>query len=262
MSATLTAPNRETLMREPRPSLATLTKVELRKAYDTRAGLWLLVTIVGVALLALFGTLIFEDDDANKTFRSLLEMLQFLPLGFLLPVLGILLVTSEWSQRSALTTFTLTPNRWRIVAAKALALFVLALLSVAVTIVAAAFGAAVGGAPDAWREAGETIPRVALFQLINVSVGFAFGFVFLNSPLAIVLYFVIPTAWTILGEAISALDSAADWLDLNRTGSALFPDEGGGVSGEEWAQLATSLGLWLLVPLAIGMWRLSRAEVK
>ena len=31
--------------------------------------------------------------------------------GFLLPVLGIMLVTSEWSQRTAMVTFTLEPHR-------------------------------------------------------------------------------------------------------------------------------------------------------
>ena len=35
------------------------------------------------------------------------------PQGFLLPVLGILLVTSEWGQRTALTTFALEPHRGR-----------------------------------------------------------------------------------------------------------------------------------------------------
>ena len=34
------------------------------------------------------------------------------------------------------------------------------------------------------------------------------------------------------------------------------------VSGKEWAQLATSGLIWLALPLAIGMWRVLRAEVK
>ena len=39
-------------------------------------------------------------------------------MGILLPVLGILLVTSEWSQRTAMVTFTLEPSRSRVIAAK------------------------------------------------------------------------------------------------------------------------------------------------
>ena len=33
-------------------------------------------------------------------------------------------------------------------------------------------------------------------------VGVAFGLVFLHRALAIVLYFILPTAWAILGESI------------------------------------------------------------
>ena len=46
--------------------------------------------------------------------------------------------------------------------------------------------------------------------------GVAFGLAFMNSALAIVMYFVIPIGWSILGETIHALDKPADWLDLSR----------------------------------------------
>ena len=49
-----------------------------------------------------------------------------------LPIVGLLLVTSEWSQRTALTTFTLVPERGRVVAAKLLAGCALALAAVAI----------------------------------------------------------------------------------------------------------------------------------
>ena len=39
----------------------------------------------------------------------------------LLPVVGILLVSSEWSQRTAQVSFTLVPRRPRVIAAKMLA---------------------------------------------------------------------------------------------------------------------------------------------
>ena len=38
----------------------------------------------------------------------------------ILPLIAILAVTSEWSQRTGLTTFTLVPHRGRIIAAKAI----------------------------------------------------------------------------------------------------------------------------------------------
>jgi ABC-2 type transport system permease protein len=37
----------------------------------------------------------------------------------------------------------------------------------------------------------------------------AFGLAFLNSALAIVMYFVIPIGWSIMGEAVPWLDKPA-----------------------------------------------------
>ena len=33
------------------------------------------------------------------------------------------------------------------------------------------------------------------------------------------------------------------------------------VSGTQWAQAGTSLALWMLLPLLIGIWRITRREV-
>ena len=33
-------------------------------------------------------------------------------------------------------------------------------------------------------------------------------------------------------------------------------------TGEEWAQIATSGTIWLIIPLALGIWRLMRIEFK
>ena len=43
----------------------------------------------------------------------------------LLPILGIMAATAEWTQRTGLVTFTLEPRRGRVVLAKALAALVL-----------------------------------------------------------------------------------------------------------------------------------------
>jgi hypothetical protein len=34
------------------------------------------------------------------------------------------------------------------------------------------------------------------------------------------------------------------------------------LSATEWARVGTSLALWLLVPLALGVWRVLRADVR
>src|SRR2546421_152111 len=50
--------------------------------------------------------------------------------GVLLPIVGLLAITSEWSQRTALTTFARVPRRERVIAAKLLAGVALALAAV------------------------------------------------------------------------------------------------------------------------------------
>jgi ABC-2 type transport system permease protein len=92
-----------------------------------------------------------------------------------------------------------------------------------------------------------------------VAQGLGFGMLLRNTPAAVVLYYVLPTAWSILGSMVSWVEDAARWLDLNRTMEPLFT---GSLTGEQWAQLGTSVTVWVLLPLALGMWQLTRAEVK
>ena len=121
------------------PTLVRLAQVELRKSSDTRAGFWLLLVIAltspAVAVLQMFFA-----EEPDKTFSMFIANTQ-LPVALLLPVLGILLVTSEWSQRTAMTTFALVPARSRVLTAKVLVGVILGLLGVAAAAVAATLGA-------------------------------------------------------------------------------------------------------------------------
>src|SRR5918992_5359470 len=102
-----------------RPSIGRLTLVEVRKMTDTRAGFWLLA-VTALAYAALVVVLLIVADPPDLTFYGFFQA-TLLPAGVLLPVIGILSVTGEWTQRAALTTFTLVPERERIAAAKVLA---------------------------------------------------------------------------------------------------------------------------------------------
>ena len=92
-----------------------LVRVELRKARDTKAGLWLLVAIVGLLVvvpgIAVAVTIANTDDILLDDFVGIAAYM----MSFLLPFLAIMLVTSEWTQRSALVTFALEPRRSRVV---------------------------------------------------------------------------------------------------------------------------------------------------
>jgi hypothetical protein len=243
----------------PAVPLTRLVLVEMRKLADTRAGLWLLV-IIGLASVATGAIMLFAAPDEEQTFAGFFTFAQ-LPAGVLLPVLGILAVTSEWSQRTALTTFALVPQRGRVMTAKLIAAVLIAVLAFAATAVFGVAGnalAAATGGDGSWDGTWQLFLQCLVLQVVLVLMGTAFGALFLNSPVAIVLYFALPMVWTILGESIRALRTAAGWLDINQTTVPLTELS---MTGDQWARLGVSAAVWLLVPLAIGTVRVLRREV-
>ncbi|WBB77246.1 ABC transporter permease [Micromonospora sp. WMMD882] len=242
-----------------RPSLFRLTGVELRKLVDTRAGRWLLAVIVAAAA-AIVVVQLFVLPDEEQTFRVFFEP-TLLPVGLLLPVLGILSATGEWSQRTALTTFALVPARHRVVLAKLAAVVLAALASVVASVVVAAAGTVVAGltgGAGTWSVPGMLLAHAVVLQVANVLIGIGFGLLLLNTPLAIVLYFALPTVWSVLGEMIRALREPAQWLD---TAVTMLPFTTPDATAGQWARLGVSLLVWLVVPLAAGLVRTLRREV-
>jgi ABC-2 type transport system permease protein len=259
MTAVLTAPPRlDELTARPVP-LTRLTLVELRKLGDTRAGMWLLI-VIGLVTAGTSAVMLGWSPDEEQTLRGFFEF-GLVPSAVLLPVLGILSMTSEWSQRTALATFTLVPARIRVVAAKLAAGLLIAIASTAATLALSAaanlLGGALGGA-GTWRIDGSLLWQGLLLQVISVLLGMGFGALLLNSPLAIVTYLVLPTLWSVLGGTIKALGSAAEWLDVNVTSAALSDP---GTTAGEYGRLAVSFLVWVLLPLALGTWRVVKREV-
>jgi hypothetical protein len=52
---------------------------------------------------------------------------------------------------------------------------------------------------------------------------------------------------------------AQPWLDFNFAQGPLYD---GQMSSNDWAQLAVSGSIWLLLPLAVGLFLVRRSEVK
>ncbi len=244
----------------PRISLWRLTRVELRKMANTRSGKWLLIGIA-VITLAVIVAFYASADPSQRTFFNFLSAANG-PQGFLLPVLGILLITSEWSQRTALVSFTLTPVRGRVLRAKFLAALVAGMAAIAVAVVLATLATLVAGSENAWANVGvDDLGKVVLLQVTAVVQGLAFGLLFLNSSAAIVSYFVLPSALNIVGTLWESLHKIQPWIDLWAAQDPLFRG-GGNLTGEQWAQSLTSTLIWVVLPLVVGLVRVLRAEVK
>jgi ABC-2 type transport system permease protein len=247
--------------------MSRLARVEFRKALDTRAGRWFVVAILAlVVVVEVIYALAAPDQD--KDFQDFVQISGFV-LGYFVPIIIIMLVTSEASQRNGLVTFTLEPKRSRIVVAKFLAGIALAvavmILAFALAVLGTLFGTLTGGSPDWSLDASLVFNGFVLANLIGVFIGFAIAMLIMNTAGGIVGYFayslILPIAVGILGALSPSFEDVAPWIEFNTAQTPLF--EGDYTpTGEQWAQIATSGTIWLLIPLALGIWRLLRIEFK
>lgn len=260
--STLTATAPRTAPKQvPAVPMTRLIKVELRKLMDTRAGKWLILTIGLLTLAAMVIFLIFGHAE-DLTYDNFVGIAAT-PQGFLLPVLGILAVTSEWSQRTGLVTFTLEPSRSRIVWAKLSAIVITGVGFVALVLALAAvsnlIGMAVFDGDGSWSFGIVGVRDVLLLQLMGLIQGAAFGMILMNSAAAIVTAFVLPIAFSVLANIVPKIQDAAPWIDLGTAQGPLFDHT---MAGDDWAKLGLTTLWWIVIPLAAGVWRLLRSEVK
>jgi ABC-2 type transport system permease protein len=251
-----------------RTPFSRLVRTELRKTWDTRAGFWLLLaTAVLTGAVMVIQLAVVVVQDLVVTYNDFLTSTNF-SIALLLPVIGILLLTSEWSQRTAMVTFSLEPHRGRIVLAKVVVGLLLGLAAVVVALgLAAVCNLLLNAMSDlggGWDLSVEQTAYFVLLQEIGMLTGFAFAALLLNSPAAIVLYmvysFVLPGIFEIAASLIGWFEDLRPWIDFAQAQAPLF--DGTGMEGKDWAYFAVSGVLWLVLPLAIGVWRVLRAEVK
>jgi ABC-2 type transport system permease protein len=233
-----------------------LLRVEWEKATDTRAARWLLAG-VGASTVGLMLAPILAPSSIDQTHTSYLGFAA-LALSVLLPVVTILMLTSEWSQHTVLTTFTQEPRRARVIKAK-LAVSVLlgtgaAVFGGIVTATGLGLATASGRSLEADLTAGSVIGFL-LFVLVNVLAGAALGALIHSSAGAIAASFALPSAFGMLGLASRPV---AEWLDSSTAFDWLLRGEWGGHT----PQILVSVALWVGLPLAAGVVRTIRRDVK
>jgi ABC-2 type transport system permease protein len=232
-----------------------LVRVEWGKATDTRAARWLLIAVAATTL----GLMLVPLLSPSSTDQSYTSYLGFaaVALSILLPVVAILTMTSEWSQRTALATFTQEPRRMRVVTAKITVSLMLgagaAVFGGLVTAAGLGVAAASGRTLDANLDAG-LLAAFLLYVVLNVMTGVALGALVHNSAAAIVASFVLPIGFALLGRTSQLV---ADWLDYSTTFTWLLNGDWSGHT----AQILASVILWVALPLAAGLIRTVRREV-
>lgn len=242
-----------------------LVAVELRKMFDTRAGLWLMASVGIVSVLATAAVIIWAPDEAisQNTFSTAIGM----PLSVVLPIIAILSVTGEYSQRTGLTTYTLVPWRGRVLSAKLVATLLVGVVAMFLALAVGALGNLVGSAITGLDATWDiTLPQfgsIVLANVLGMLIGFTLGVLFRSSAAAIVGYFVyffvLPVAFGTLAAFQEWFRDLQPWVDAQFAITRLFDNT---MTAEYWQQLGVTTLVWLWIPLAFGLRAVLRAEVK
>lgn len=259
-------------IRKPRPviqrvPLSRLVTVELRKMFDTRSGFWLMASIGIVALLATGGVILFAPES-ELTYSTYAQAIRF-PVAVILPLIAILSITSEWSQRSGLTTFTLVPHRGRVILAKAISSIAIGLCSVmlalAIAVLGNVAGSAATGTATVWDASMVDCLHFVLGNVLAMLIGFMLGVLIRASSAAIVTYFVysglLPTVFGLLAGGAAWFRDMQPWVDIQYAQTTLFVFEGP-LTGSQWAHIGITGMIWLVIPLLVGVRFVLRSEIK
>jgi hypothetical protein len=245
--------------------LARLTRIELRKMFDTRSGFWLMASLLITALLATVGVILWAPDS-DLTYTTFVSAIRF-PMAVILPLIAILSVTSEWSQRSGLTTFTLVPHRSRVIGAKAISSVtvgvVATLLALAIGALGNVAGTAITGTTLVWDASLTDCLSVVLGSTLSLLTGFMLGVLMRATTAAIVAFFV----YTFLLPTVFGLAASQDWfrnlqpwVDVQFAQAPLF--NFATPTGDQWTQIGFTGLIWLVLPLIVGLRFVLRSEVK
>lgn len=239
-------------------SFLKLVTIELRKSLNTRSGRVLIAAILllAAAAIAWQGTHLPKEGAGFDGFLGAAST----GVMLLLPVIGVMAMTSEWTQRTALTTFTLSPRRVRVQLAKfASAIVLSAVLMTGVVLLTFAGTALTGVLADrtmSYADLGGQLAGAYLTVALNVVMAAAFGAVIAQTAVAILVFFIAPTAWSLAGPAL--FKDNANWLDVfGALGRIAERDLHGMVP-----ETLTAVGVWIVVPTIVGLWASSRREVK
>ena len=235
---------------------STLTSVELRKLTDTRSSRWLLLSILGLVS----GVLVYKltQSRIEVAFDNYSSGVTTV-VAFLAPIIALLAMTSEWTERTALTTFTLAPRRLPVIAAKYVAAVTLSVAILAVGLVMAAAATAIGGLVHGDASFAGLLGDVraaGIIVVLQVTMAAAFGALAAQTAVALVAYLVAPLAWAILANGL--LERVAPWFDV----FSAYDQLASGHPFDHLPQVLTAITIWVVVPSTLGVLRSLRREVK
>jgi ABC-type transport system involved in multi-copper enzyme maturation permease subunit len=257
-SSHATPPTPTTAATAIRPQrLSTVFLVELRKLTDTRSGKAIVGIGVAIPLIALTWLLI-KGTGSDQSWRAYSPFMPVLSLT--IPLIGLFAMTAEWTQRTALTTFTLSPRRGRVLAMKFLASFAMSMVVTAVvvglTIGATALGGLINGETPSFEYLGSDVRGLIIMLALQVTMAAGFGALAAQTAVAVGAFLVAPMVWTAVGPLL--FGENAQWLDVFSAYARLSSD----TPLTDLPQTLVAITLWVILPTTIGVVRSLRREVK
>jgi ABC-2 type transport system permease protein len=124
-------------------------------------------------------------------------------------------------------------------------------------------GTAIAGVDPVWDVTATDLLLIIMANVLGLMVGFMLGVVIRASAGAIVAYFLysflLPTLALLLATSQDWFRDLQPWVDFDYAQGALLE---GSVTAAQWANLGVTGVIWLVIPLAAGLWFVLKAEVK
>jgi ABC-2 type transport system permease protein len=124
-------------------------------------------------------------------------------------------------------------------------------------------GSTIAGTSTVWDLSVGHAITIVLGNLVSLSIGTMLGMLLRSSAGGLVMYFVlvllVPNLTSLLATSQSWFKDLQPWVDLPFAQTSLFD---GMHTGAQWAHVATSLAIWIVVPGFFGLRRVMRSEVK
>ena len=240
----------------PAQRFTTQIRVETRKLVDTRGGLAVIGMILATCLFAL--TWLTSQAKYGATYHRYSTGAANI-VAFLVPVVTLLAMTAEWTQRTALSTFTLSPRRGRVLGAKFIAATAVSAAVLTFVLVLAAGATAIGGIVHdgaSWGHMGADIRSYFVIMFLEVVMAAAFAALAGQTAVALVAYFIAPSAWAAFAENV--LGGTARWFDVFAAYDRLASDQ----PFDQLGQTLSSIAVWIAIPAVLGIRRSLRREIK
>jgi hypothetical protein len=120
---------------------------------------------------------------------------------------------------------------------------------------ATALGGALHGHAS-WGHMGADIRSYFVIMFLEVVMAAAFAALAAQTAVALVAYFIAPTAWTAFADNV--LGGTAKWFDVFAAYDRLASDQ----PFDHLGQTLTSVAVWIAVPAVLGIRRSLRREIK